>query len=466
MSFQRSFLKNVATIGFYKYLGQALWFLASIVTARLLTPEEYGITISVSIIANFLLLLLSVGINSAVIRYRDEPKHQQTLHFLVVCAGLALSLIMVALAYPITVFYSNELLFWPAIAFGGMVFSSSFGLVPAAIVAKHLEFKIVGKSSLIRFGVLIAMTIIMAYYHFSYWAIIIPQIFAPFAEFLYLNAVAKVPLRLPTKIQVVNTYNEVKGLVGNLSVFNFFNYWARNTDNLLAERLFGEYATGIYNRAYSMLTLPINIFTGAFNQVQLPSFQKLMEQRDNVVAEYSSSLAILTAIILPISLILILFPEHLTLLLWGQNWIEVSIYLPIMGVLLVLQSMGSTTGAMFVIYHKEKTFAIMGSINAVIMIAAIVIGAQYSILTMLFAYAFAYTILCIPITVYWGFYKSFRFNTKQIIKTWLVDFTSCLGLLICEMLGNNQWIIAFCSILLAHKLIAYYHLFKIIATKE
>ena len=192
----------------------------------------------------------------------------------------------------------------------------------------------------------------------------------------------------------------------------------------------------------------------------MPNFQKLQTEKQDVKKEYIFFLKTISLLAFPICCLFLLVPHELCTLLWGKSWKQVGDYLPFIGILLLMQSMTSTTGSMFVIYHKEKALFVMGTINALIMIAAIIMGAQFSALSILTYYSFAFIFLCIPITLIWGYRKSYSFSWVEICDVWSFDLIYCM-IIFLSLIFNQPYVIYFLTaILIFLKSIRGYKLFK------
>lgn len=459
MLFRKGFFKHASDIAIYLYSGQILVFLASTVTSRLLTPKEFGMIALINVFSGFLNIFIDTGISAAVIRHKIDKTYYTALQGLSILIGFLLALMMFIISFPISKFYNRDMLL-PSLVYGLIIFSSAFPIVSRAIVSKELRFKIVGKTDFISTLFTICFTILLAYFNCSYWSIILPQLIVPWISYFLYRQKTNLPLRFPRIIETKNVFNEVKLLIGNVSGFTFFNYWARNADNLIVGKFFGESSLGLYNRAYTLLLMPLNMITGVFNVVQLPNFEKLKSENKNINREYINLLKTISIIVFPISCLFLIIPHELCLFLWGSAWEKVGDFLPYIGVLLLMQTMTSTTGSMFIVYRKEKTLFIMGTVNALILISAIIVGAQFSVLSILIFYSFSFIFICIPITLVWGYRKSYLFSWKEILDVWGLDLIFCMIILIFLILKDVNFIIVLTLLLLLLKGLRGYLLLK------
>jgi O-antigen/teichoic acid export membrane protein len=359
---------------------------------------------------------------------------------------------MAGLAYPIAIFYENKDLILPTIVFSTVFIFQSMGVVPYAIHTKELRFNYVGKVRLIGALTSIVLMIIMAALGFSYWALIIPQIIMVFVNYYLTNKNLHIKPTYSKKLIRVG-FRKTKSLIGNLSVFNSINYWSRNADNLLVGKIYGENDLGIYNRGYRMLTLALSFITGIFNTVLYPSLKKYKNEGGDANKEYTSILGLISLINLPVALPLILIPKQFVMVVWGPNWMQVAELLPYFGLLILSQTMISTTGHIFVLYEREKTLTLMGIIQSIVLVTAIVLGALISLKMLIVFYSIAYLLVVVPATLYLGFYKSFKFRVKQILVFWLPKIILYAGILVAIYLEMFWLKAGFITLLCLHIII-------------
>ena len=115
MGFKRDFFKNIIMFGGYNYFTQALSFLSSIVLSRFLTPSEYGFVALITVFTGFIIMFSDAGLSYAVIRSDYGRTYHHALNNLSLLIGIILFLLMIILAYPISLFYAKPDLIIPTI---------------------------------------------------------------------------------------------------------------------------------------------------------------------------------------------------------------------------------------------------------------------------------------------------------------------------------------------------------------
>lgn len=428
MSFQKKLFKNLLILGGYNYGSQAIYFLSTIILSRLLLPAEYGFVTLITVFINFISIFSDAGISHAIIRSDYGYTYHRALGSLTIWIGLGLFILMVGLSYPIALFYNNLELVPATIALSTLFILRAVAIVPTSLLNKYLKFNILGQYSLLVSVINVGLTIILAFLNFSYWAIILPQIITSALHYFLLERVAGIGLKFYPVVYITAAYKKTKSLIGNVTGFNLINYWAGNTDALLVGKLYGEAELGLYNRAYSLMAIALNLIGGLFNLVLYPSFKELKANGGNIHKEYESILGIISIINFPLGFVLILFPNELVSLLWGENWLQVADFLPYFGLLIMSKTLLGSTTNVYILLGKEKTNMIIGVISAIVMIFSIIAGAFISLIYVAFLHALAYIAFVIPINVYLGFYRAIGYSTRFIFTFWVPKILIFLGL--------------------------------------
>ncbi len=419
MSFKRGFFKSISTFALYNYLSQAFEFLATIILSRLLLPEEYGFVAIINIFAGFIQLFSNVGIGHSVVRSDYRYTFHRHLYSLSVWMGVALMLVLSGLSYPIAYFFSNPALVLPTILISFKFVFDSFTYIPFALLSKALQFKYIGRAKLLGAVFQIILTIILALLGFSYWALIIPLILGPIVQFYYLKDKVDIRFRLYGWKSARLILHKIHSLMGSLSLNNMINYWSGNADKVVIGRLYTQADLGLYNRAFRFIMLTNRLITGIFNTVLFPSLKKLIDEKGDANKEYLDILRIITVFNLPVVFVLVVFPSELVRILWGLNWSGVSEFLPYVGMILVFNSIISTTPSVFILYGKERNMFLINLVNSILTISFVIAGGLFSMMHIIIFLALGYIFITVPVNIYFGFYRSFRVETIVILRFWM-----------------------------------------------
>lgn len=430
-TFRRTLFSNILVAGSYTYLSQGVTFLASTILARLLSPESYGIVGLITVFTGFIMVFSDGGLSYALIRSDFGRTFQRVLTNLSMFLGAGLFLITVLAAWPIAYFYNNAGLVLPIIVLATTFLFKGMGLAQGAVLAKNLQFGYIGKVTLLSNLAQIGLSIPMAYFGAGYWALIIPQILSAIIMAVLYERKVKLGFKFYPRNYIVVVFRHTKKLVSSVIGFASVNYWARNSDNMIVGKWYGPADLGIYNRAYSLLMLPLNLITGLFNNILFPNLKRLQSRGGDIESEYYFVLNVIGMLTFPLTMIFVLFPKELVLILWGKNWAHVSQLLPYFGLLIFTQSLLSTSGHLLILYKKERAFMISGWISAAFLISFIVFGATISLEGIAQFYSLSFIVFVLLMNVFYIYIKSLQLDRKRVYAFWLPKMVLSLAIWLC-----------------------------------
>ena len=418
-SFRRGLFSNILVAGTYTYLSQGLTFLASTVLSRLLAPESYGVVGLITVFTGFIMVFSDGGLSYALIRSDFGRTFQRVLTNLSWMLGATLFLLTVATAWPIAHFYNDPGLIAPIIALATTFLFKSGGLAQGALLAKNLDFGYIGKVTLVSTVVTILLSIPLAFFGAGYWALIFPQIAAAIVTSVLYEKKVRLGFKIFPRPYIIVVFRHTKKLIGSVIGFSSVNYWSRNSDNMIVGKWYGPADLGIYNRAYSLLMLPLNLVTGLFNNILFPNLKKLQSRNGDIENEYYFVLTIISMITYPLVLVFILFPKELVFVLWGRNWMPVSDLLPYFGLLIFTQSLLSTAGHLLILRKKERAFMIAGWVTALFLISFIILGATISLKGIAQFYSLSYILFVLMLNVFYIYIRTLGMNKARVYGFWL-----------------------------------------------
>ncbi|MFO7669629.1 MAG: oligosaccharide flippase family protein [Bacteroidales bacterium] len=453
MSFRKTFFKNVIILGGYSYSNQIIKFLATIVLSRLLLPEEYGFIALITVFTGFISQFSDAGLSFIVIRSDYKERFYQMMHYLSFIIGILLFLILLLLAYPITLFYKDSALLMPTIVLGANFVLQSLTIVPYGILQKKLDFNGLGLIDFLSSIFEILMMILLAFLGFSYWSLVIPTVLGTIARIFMYYSKTGLKFQILKRKYLVVGFRKARSIIGNLTGFNLVNYWSRNMDNLVIGRVYGADSLGIYNRAYRLLSMVTGIITSLFGKVLYPSLKDLSNKGGDVKKEYFNLLGVISLANFPIAVVLIFFSEPLVRILWSETWIKVAQLLPYVGILILTQTLNSTSGNIYILYNKENMLFRVGIPTSLAVIGAILWGAFYSYVHVLLFYTITIVCFDIPVNLVYGFKKSFGYSTKEIIYFWMPKLLLSVVLIISVWYNFLMINLITCGVYLVHLII-------------
>lgn len=315
--------KNIFTSLIWKFLErsgtQIVQFVVSIVLARLLSPEDFGVIALVMIFIQIANIFIKSGFNSALI----QKKNADSLDFSSVFWGsLIVTIILYALLFFISPFiadYYERPILEPVLRTLGLtLFLGVFNSIQEAFIARNMLFKKLFYRSL---GAIIPsgiIGIILAYLGFGIWALVAQQLSNTF----FICVIMWFTVRW--RPEFLFSFKRIKPLFSygwKLLVSALIDVGYNNLRSLVIGKMFTPATLGFYTRGNQFPNLIVSNINSSIQSVMLPALSK--EQDDILRVKKMTRRAIVTSsfIILPLMAWLAATAEPLVLIVLGEKWL-------------------------------------------------------------------------------------------------------------------------------------------------
>lgn len=321
---ESSSIKNKALHGiFWTYLayysGKFFVFVSTIVLARILSQDEFGVAAFALTVMSFLEVLADMGITSALIYHRDEPGAADTAFWLGIFLGLGLTCITWIMAPLIGSFFHDARAIPVVRALVFTLPATALGNVHAILLRKELSFQRKFFPSIVHFIVKGIASIAFAMAGFSFWSLIIGQLAGVTASTIALWFAH--PWR-PSFHFIWNKSREFLKFGMHIVVINAINIVLVNTDYLVIGRFMDATALGVYTLAFRIPDLVIVNFCSLIGYVIFPLYSKLRDDSYALTRGFLMTTRYVAFVTVPISLGMILVARPLVLTVFGQKWLE------------------------------------------------------------------------------------------------------------------------------------------------
>jgi PST family polysaccharide transporter/lipopolysaccharide exporter len=324
---------------------RAAGFVGSMVLARLLLPEHFGLFGVVLFFLRGLDVFTQTGLTAAIIHRSDRVEEALDAAWTVfVLRGLALGGAMVGIAPFVADFYGE-----PALADMVRVIALFFviqGFLNSHLIRlrKELDFK---PLAIFEIGIALLrlpLVVTLAYVYRNAWALVVGPIvdMAMRVVMSYVIVGERPRWSLPRRL-VRELFGYGKFVTGALIA----GYLATSIDNALIGKVLGVGALGLYSLAFQLGTLPATEVKVVIARVMFPAFSKLQGDLTALRDRYLAVLKVVTTLAVPAAAgMLVLAPEAVTVI-YGARWLPIVGPLYVLCVLGVTEALSATTEPVF-----------------------------------------------------------------------------------------------------------------------
>lgn len=358
-----------------KYSGQIVGIFISMVLARLLTPNDYGVVATASVLLAFLSIFSTIGIGPAIIQREDlNQKDLDNIFTFTIFLGFALCCISFVSSWLIAYIYGNPLL-KPVIqilSFG--MFLGTINMVPAALMSKHKRFKEMATRGIVFQVVFGIIGILSAFYGAGVYALVCPQILASFCTFFYNNHFYPVRISWHFSIEPLKKIFSYSSFVFLSEVINYFS---RNLDKLIIGKTISADALGYYEKSYRLMQMPLNNVSSVIYPVLQPVMSSLQNDMKEMADKYTKIVKYIAIISFPIAVIMLFSAKEIIIVMFGANWIPSIASFKVLVISIPLMLICNPTGAIFSSCNATKQMFRVTLSNTTVTISLFIIAAVF-----------------------------------------------------------------------------------------
>lgn len=371
VSTKKELASGVFYTGVAKYSNIAVQVVVSVILARLLTPDDYGIVAIATVFIVFFNLLSDIGIGPAVIQFKDLTKYDLIHIFsFTVYVGIIMSLLFFSSSWFIARYYNNGKLISVCQLLSLTILFHCFNIVPQNLQYKRKRFKFTALVTLlVQFCSAIA-AIGLAIMGFGVYALVIQQILSIvllFFSFYFQDRLRFEPLIDIQPLKKIMSFSVYQFL------FNIINYFARNLDKLLIGRFIGFPSLGQYEKSYRLMLMPLQNISFVVTPVLQPIFSNYQNNRYEIAVKYIKLFTFLCYIGFPLSVLLFFIGRELILLLFGGQWNDAIFPFRMLALSVGFQILNGTSGSIYQSANATKLLFVSGCWCAFFMLTSFTI---------------------------------------------------------------------------------------------
>ncbi|MFN2511710.1 MAG: oligosaccharide flippase family protein [Pyrinomonadaceae bacterium] len=378
-------------------IGELLRFVRSVVLARLLVPEDFGLLGMALTVVAALNALTTLGLDRTIIankfNTRDELKaNLDTVWSAELIRSLLITVLVSASAFPMSQFYDQPQLRVIIPLLGLTVLVQGFQNIGLVILRKEITFARIFWYELVTNVAGAALTIALAVVMRNVWALVIGLLLtAALGTILSYFFHSYRPRLSFEKIALRRALHLGKFAL----VIAVASYVTTMADNVMVGRLLGTGALGNYSLAYNIASAPISVLVFALGSVLFPAYAEITAQHTQRLEQaFTKVFGLSLLILLTITVPLFLLAGEIVQLLFGSRWTSAGQVLPILALIIPMRGLTLIVTTVFYAFNRPKQVAVGKTLEAVVFLALLyplitALGLNGAAWAGLIAYAFA-----------------------------------------------------------------------------
>ena len=317
-------VKGVIWSAVDRFSAQGIQFMFSILIARLLVPEDYGVVAMLGIFMAVSQTFIDSGFGAALIRKvdRTEEDFSTVFYFNIVVATLFYFALFFA-APAIANFYNTPLLESITKVVALNLIIGSLSGIHNAKLSIAIDFKSRAKISIVSTLLTGAVGLWMAYAGYGVWALVVQNLFSSAIRTVLLWVIVK---WYPKLVFSWKSFKELFLFGSKLLVSNLISTIYENLYTIVIGRKFSPSDLGVYSRAQGLAQFPSSNITGVLQSVTFPILSTIQNDEERLMSAYKSFIKLSAFIVFPLMVGLAAVADPFIMILLTDKW-EGSIYL-------------------------------------------------------------------------------------------------------------------------------------------
>jgi PST family polysaccharide transporter len=337
----RGVLWNGATFA----TGKVLVLVTTVVLARLLTPEDFGLVGIGLLVIGYLDLFNDFGVSAAVVQNRIAPERTANVAFWVNMAlGTLLTAVGLVAAPAVADFFDEPRATLVVQVLAVSMLLSSIGSIHEARLRRELRFRRRLAPELARAiakgGTAIALAVAGA----GVWSLVWGQLAGEFtAAVLYWFAFRW----RPTFVVDLPVTRRLLGFGSQIALVGVLGGVLRNADYVVVGRALGVRALGLYTLAFRMPQLMIEGAVTIVGQVAFPAFARVQNDPARLRGGLLRALRLTALVITPLGLGLAVVADPFIRAVYGERWEPAIRVMQLLAVYMVVQGASRLIGDVY-----------------------------------------------------------------------------------------------------------------------
>ena len=361
--------------------SQGVTFLVSLVLARLLTPDEYGLIGIISIFIAVFNSIVDSGFSNALIRKNDARDIDYNTVFLTnLIISILLFFVLFLSAPAISRFFNQPQLIPLLRVMGAIVIINAFAIIQRTILVKKVDFKTQTKVSLISSITSGVIGIGMAIRGCGVWSLVGQHISRQFLNSAFLWIFSKWYPKLQFSFK---SFKELFSFGWKLLVSGLIDTVWREIYQVVIGKCYSPATLGQYTRAQQFANICSSNLNSVVQRVSYPVLSSVQDDKERLKGGYKRIIKVTMLVTFTLMLGMSAVAKPMILTMVGEQWLPCVPFLQIICFQMMLYPLHSLNLNMLQVQGRSDLFLKLEIIKKIIAIGPLLFGIFVNIYWML-----------------------------------------------------------------------------------
>ena len=305
---------------------KVIQFVISVIMARLLMPEDYGIVAIIFVFITISQVFIDGGFATTLIqdKYKTERDYSTIFTFNVLLSVCCYLILFFAAPY-ISSFYNNDVTLYLRVQSLGIIIFS-FSAIHKVRMTVDVNFKAIAKVTVISALFSGVVGIILAFKGGGVWALVGQYL----TSAVVMTGMYTITQRWkPVCFFDVSSFHRLFPFGTRLMAASIIDKIYANLYPIIIGKFCTPAQLGYYSRAEQFTSMPAYICVEVFSRVTFPIMSKITDERQ-LISVYRKYISLSSYIIIPLLFVLLVLAKPLVLILLTEKWADVIVLMQIL----------------------------------------------------------------------------------------------------------------------------------------
>jgi PST family polysaccharide transporter len=399
---ERSVVSAILTAG-SSGVDFVLRFAATLILARLLVPEHFGVVAMVTAITGIAEQFSALGLSTATVQ-ASKLTHAQCSNLFWINAGAGIGFaVLIALCAPLIAdFYGDPRLVVITLALSlGFVFGG-LTIQHEALLNRQMKQPSIAANRLVAGVSSTGLAVVLAFHDFGYWALVWREVArsAMIAAGTWLlcpwtPGLPRGGARIGRLLRFGRDMTATQFLVGVIS----------RVDGLLVGKFAGPVELGLYRQAHNLMMAPIEQLNGPIFSVAQPGLSMLQSSPERYRRYYERIVFVVSLTTVPLGVFTALYAAEIIRLVLGEKWLDATVFLQIFGIAAALRPTIGTSALVLITCGYSGRMVIASVVHSLALVVCMSLGVGWGAIGIAVAQVLA-TLLLAPWKLAYSFSRT------------------------------------------------------------
>ena len=348
-----------------RWTDRLIGFASTLILARLLVPEDFGIIAMSSLVIGLVDTFLNLGVNVALIQNKSPTQeHYDTAWTLGLLQALAASLIVMAASPWAASYFKDERIAPVVMALAPTFLLGAMQNIGIVTFQKEMRFAADFKFLFTKRVFGFVVTVVAAWLLRSYWALVIGNIAG--ATFGTILSYLVHPMRPHLSLR---RFSEIFSVSQWILLRNVSIYLDAKLHLLIVGRRSSASIMGSYTLADDIAAMPTSELLAPLNRVLFPAMVRVKHDLTELKRVFLLSQGVQAVIGLPAAVGLSLVAGEAVPLLLGEKWLAAIAFVQIIAVANIVSALIGSGGYVLITLGHIKTVVLYGLVQTALFAA-------------------------------------------------------------------------------------------------